>query len=78
AKPTVGKDAIVKLTSTFLQRAQKVDFHAFETFAAGPIVLNRRRDTFVSSQGTRSFAVAGVFFLRDGKIVEWTDYTIKS
>jgi limonene-1,2-epoxide hydrolase len=77
AKPTVGKDAIVKLLSMFLQRAQKVDFHAFETFAAGPIVLNRRRDSFVSSQGTRSFAVAGVFFLRDGKIAEWTDYTIK-
>ncbi len=78
AKPTVGKDAIVQLVSRFLQQAQKIDFHAFEAFAAGPIVLNRRRDSFVSPRGTRSFAVAGVFFLRDGKIAEWTDYTIKS
>ncbi|HEX4025436.1 MAG TPA: limonene-1,2-epoxide hydrolase family protein [Steroidobacteraceae bacterium] len=78
AKPTVGKPAIVKLLSMFVQQAQKVEFHAFETYAAGPIVLNRRRDSFVSARGSRSFEVAGVFFLRDGKIAEWTDYTVKT
>ena len=78
AKPVIGKDAIGKLLTMFLQQAQKVEFHAFETYAAGPIVLNRRRDSFVSSRGTRSFNVAGVFFVRDGKIAEWTDYTIKT
>jgi limonene-1,2-epoxide hydrolase len=76
AQPTVGKAAISGLISTFLRHAQKVEFHAFETFAAGPIVLNRRRDSFVSARGARAFNVAGVFFVKDGRLAEWTDYTI--
>lgn len=76
AKPTVGRDAITKLIDGFLQRAQKVNFQIHRMYAAGPIVLNERHDHFTSAQGARVFHVAGVFFVKDGKIAEWTDYVI--
>ena len=76
AKPMVGRDAIVKFIGTSLQRAQKVRFEIHRTYAAGPIVLNERHDHFTSQRGERIFHVAGVFFVKDGKIADWTDYTI--
>jgi len=78
AKPLIGKQAIGQMLTKFLQQTRKVEFHVFETYAAGPIVLTHRHDSFVSARATRSFNVAGVFFLRNGKIAEWTDYTIKA
>jgi limonene-1,2-epoxide hydrolase len=76
AKPTVGREAIVKLIGGFLQRAQKVHFDIHRMYAAGPIVLTERHDHFDSTRGKRVFHVAGVFFVKAGKIVEWTDYMI--
>jgi limonene-1,2-epoxide hydrolase len=77
AKPTVGRDAIVKLIGGFLMRAQKVHFEIHRMYAAGPIVLNERHDHFTPKQGPeRAFHVAGVFFVKSGKIAEWTDYVI--
>ena len=79
AKPTVGHDAIVKLIGGFLQRAQKVRFEIHRMYAAGPIVVNERHDHFTPHQGAeRVFHVAGVFFVRNGKIAEWTDYRVAS
>ena len=46
-----------------------------ETFASGPIVINQRRDHFMGGP-LKMWHGVGVFFLRDGKIVEWYDYTI--
>jgi limonene-1,2-epoxide hydrolase len=46
-----------------------------ETFASGPIVIIQRRDHFAGGPPKMWHGV-GVFFLRDGKIVEWYDYTI--
>lgn len=76
AKPTIGRDAIVKLIGTFLMRAQKVHFQIHRQYAAGPIVLNERHDHFTSARGEQAFHVAGVFFLKSSKIVEWTDYRV--
>lgn len=76
AKPTVGRDAIVKLITTFMMRTQKVHFDIHRQYAAGPIVLNERHDHFQSARGERVYHVAGVFFLKSGKIAEWTDYVI--
>ena len=75
--PTVGRAAIVQLLQRFLQRAQKVHFEILREYTAGPIVLNERHDHFTGPQGERIFHVAGVFFVRDGKIAEWTDYMIR-
>ena len=52
-------------------------FEILDTFARGPMEVNERIDHFSSVQLRRWHGV-GVFFLRDGKIVEWYDYTIDS
>jgi len=76
AKPLIGRDAILKFVGTSLMRSQKVHFDIHRQYAAGPIVLNERHDHFVSARGERVFHVAGMFFLKNGKIAEWTDYVI--
>ena len=39
------------------------------------MVFNERIDHF-QNMGLKSWHGVGVFFLREGKIVEWYDYTI--
>jgi limonene-1,2-epoxide hydrolase len=52
-----------------------VQFEVLETFARGPMVFNERIDHF-KNLNIKSRHGVGVFFLRDGKIVEWYDNTI--
>jgi limonene-1,2-epoxide hydrolase len=77
AKPTVGRSAITQLLQRFLQRAQQVHFDIQRVYNVGPIVLTERHDHFRGPQGEQVFHVAGVFFVRDGKIAEWTDYIVR-
>lgn len=72
--PITGADAVM---STYQKlEAKSIEFQVLETFASGPIVINHRIDRFV---GPRSFTWegVGVFFIQDGKIKEWSDYTIR-
>lgn len=72
-EPAKGKDAIAARIKTII--AAVVRFDVLETFARGPMVINERIDYF-SSGPLKSWRGVGVFFLKDGKIVEWYDYTI--
>ena len=47
-----------------------------DTFAKGPLVVNSRIDRIVSQQGQRDVYYAGVFFVQNGKIKEWSDYDV--
>jgi limonene-1,2-epoxide hydrolase len=67
--PAIGRDAILARISRFLNRI--VAFEVVQTFATGSIVLNERFDRFMPE---RTLHLAGVFFVKEGKIVEWTDY----
>ena len=73
----VGRAAFHDRIKAILDRMTKIEFKVEETLAKGPLVLNERHDTLVTAQGTRLFHCVGMFFLADGKIVEWTDYIIK-
>lgn len=75
--PIVGRAAFHDRIKAIIDRMTSIEFAVVETLAKGPIVLNERHDTLISPQGTRRFHAAGVFFLVDGKIVEWTDYIIQ-
>ncbi|CAN5306660.1 hypothetical protein BH11PSE2_BH11PSE2_08550 [soil metagenome] len=76
--PDKGYDAIVQRLKTFVDNADKIEFEILDTFAAGPIVINHRIDRFVSTTSPLLFEGVGVFFLQNGKIKEWTDYTIRA
>jgi limonene-1,2-epoxide hydrolase len=72
-EPAKGREAFTAKMNSIV--AQVVRFEVLETMAKGPMVFNERVDHFTG--GTlKSWHGVGVFFLRDGKIVEWYDYTI--
>ncbi len=75
--PIVGRTAFHDRIKAIIDRMTHIEFAVVDTMAKGPIVINERHDALVSPQGTRRFHCVGMFFLVDGKIVEWTDYIIK-
>lgn len=48
--------------------------YQLETWARGPMVINQRIDHFKDFQ-IKAWNGTGVFFLKNGRIVEWFDYT---
>ena len=72
----VGRGTFHDRIKDILGRMTTIEFAVVDTLAKGPIVLNERHDTLVSPQRTRLYHCVGMFFLADGKIVEWTDYII--
>ncbi len=72
-EPNKGRQAVKDRIQSFLDRVQ--NFEVIETFAKGPMVFNERRDHFTGGP-LKMWHGVGVFFLQEGKIVEWYDYTI--
>jgi limonene-1,2-epoxide hydrolase len=74
-EPAKGREALTSRIKTIIKNVDR--FEILDTFARGPMVINERIDRFSNFQ-LKSWHGVGVFFLRDGKIVEWYDYTISS
>jgi limonene-1,2-epoxide hydrolase len=75
--PIVGKDKVMEQIRTIIGAAS---FKVLKTVALGPIVLNERDETLIVPNPTapRTIRVAvGMFFVENGKIVEWTDYVFE-
>ncbi len=73
-EPAKGRAAVAASVKPILPSV--VSFDVLDTFARGPMVINERIDRFTGF-ALKSWHGVGVFFLRDGKIVEWYDYTIE-
>ena len=73
-EPAKGRDAVTERVKSIIERVE--EFKVLDTFARGPMVVNERIDRF-SSGALKGWHGVGVFFLKDGKIVEWYDYTIE-
>ena len=76
APPASGHAGVTEKLKAAVESASRVEFKILDTFAVGPIVINHRIDTFVSTKPL-TWEGVGVFFVRDGKIKEWSDYTIR-
>lgn len=74
-EPAKGRDALAARIKTIVNNV--VRFEVLDTWARGPMVINERIDTFTNFQ-LKSWRGVGVFLVKDGKIVEWYDYTIGS
>jgi limonene-1,2-epoxide hydrolase len=72
--PAVGRQAVAEKISAGVKVATKFEVH--ESWARGPMVINERTDYFDSPRLKRWRGV-GVFLVRDGKILEWQDFTIE-
>jgi len=71
--PAVGRQAVAEKIAGGVKVATKFEVH--ESWARGPMVVNERTDYFDSPRLKRWHGV-GVFLVKDGKIVEWQDFTI--
>jgi limonene-1,2-epoxide hydrolase len=74
--PAKGHAGVSERLKQYVESAELVEFRVLDTFAAGPIVINHRIDRFVAKKPL-TWEGVGVFFVKDGKIREWSDYTIK-
>jgi len=72
-EPVKGRAMVFERLKTGLQNS-KIVFEVHESFAVGPLVANYRTDYVTGKDGKRNeFRVGGVFYVRDGKIIEWID-----
>ena len=62
----------------FLQDLATVEWEILRTFTIGQLVINERVDHFIAKPGGRSmhFPIAGLFVVKDDKIVLWRDYSL--
>jgi limonene-1,2-epoxide hydrolase len=68
-----GREAVAARIGSFLGNVERFDI--LDTFARGPMVVNERIDYF-NNFALKSWHGVGIFFIREGKIVDWYDYTI--
>ena len=74
-EPTKGREALVARIKMIINNVTQ--FEILDTWSRGPMVVNERIDRFTNFQ-LKSWHGVGVFLIKDGKIVEWYDYTIDS
>jgi len=75
--PAKGHDGVIEKLKSYVDESDRVEFKVFDTFAKGSIVMNHRIDSFVSKTRPVTWEGVGVFFVQNGKIKEWSDYTIR-
>jgi limonene-1,2-epoxide hydrolase len=76
--PVTGPGGIMERLGDWIRSSDKgIEFKVLETYARGPMVVNHRVDSFRSSTRPLTWEGVGVFFVKDGKIKEWNDYTMK-
>lgn len=75
-EPVKGRATVAERLGKGLASSH-IEFVVYETFAAGDLVTNLRDDHITDKQGKKqTFRVAGVFYVRNGKIVEWIDSVV--
>ena len=75
--PVTGQAGLTERLGSWMQSSDRITFKILDTLAMGPIVINHRIDTFESKTRPLTWEGVGVFFVKDGKIQEWSDYTIR-
>jgi limonene-1,2-epoxide hydrolase len=75
--PAIGHAGVRERLGSWLDTSHTIEFRILDTWAKGPMVVNYRIDRFLSATRPLTWEGVGVFFVKDGKIKEWFDYTIK-
>ena len=76
APPANGHDGVVQRLKQWLDDSSLVEFKILDAKAAGPIVITHRIDRFLTKQPL-TWEGVGVFFVKDGRIKEWSDCTMR-
>ena len=74
----IGLAEFRKEVGPFLNDLARVEWEILRTFSIGQVVINERVDHFIAKPGGRSmhFPIAGLFVVKDNKIVLWRDYSL--
>jgi limonene-1,2-epoxide hydrolase len=75
--PVTGHAGITERLGSWMQSSDRIVWEVLDTYAKGPMVINHRIDRFESKTRPLTWEGVGVFFIKDGKIQEWQDYTIR-
>jgi limonene-1,2-epoxide hydrolase len=75
--PITGHAAIIERMQPWVDSSSKIEYEVLDTYAKGPLVINHRIDRYVSTTRPLTWEGVGVFFVQNGKIKEWSDYTIR-
>jgi limonene-1,2-epoxide hydrolase len=75
--PVTGHAGITERLGDWIKTSEQIEFKVLDTWAKGPMVVNHRIDRFVSNVRPLTWEGVGVFFIKDGRIREWHDYTIR-
>jgi limonene-1,2-epoxide hydrolase len=78
-KPAVtGRQPFIDAWNGYFKTGASITVKTVDTYARGPVVVTQRVDTLITKgKPDQPFKVVGVFVIKDGKIVEWTDYLEK-
>jgi len=76
--PASGHAGITERLGSWMQTSDRIEFSILELYASGPIVITHRIDRFISTTRPLTWEGVGVFFVSNGRIKEWSDYTIRS
>ena len=76
APPAKGPDAIARIKS-YVDRSTAIEFKILDQWARGSVVVNERIDAFTRAEGNVAYHLTGVFVVKDGKITEWSDFSIR-
>lgn len=74
--PVTGHAGVTERLGSWTKTSDRIEFNVLDTFAKGPMVINHRIDRFISTTRPLTWEGVGVFFVKDGRIQEWFDYTI--
>lgn len=75
--PVTGHAGLTERLGSWMQSSDRIAWEVLDTYAKGPMVINHRIDRFESKTRPLTWEGVGVFFVKDGKIQEWSDYTIR-
>ena len=73
-KPMTGRSVVAKVLQGFLTPAEEVDWQIISEIERDDTVFNERLDRFKINGQWLELPIAGVFKVREGKIVLWRDY----
>jgi len=75
--PVTGPEGVEERLGSWIESSQEIEFRILETYVKGPVVVTHRIDRFVSTERPLTWEGVGVFFVQDGRIKEWQDFTIR-
>jgi limonene-1,2-epoxide hydrolase len=74
-KPATQRDGAIAMMKGLYTAGGSIEVIVEDSFVGGPVVVQRRIDRVkMPGKDAHDYKVCGVFVVKKGKIVEWTDY----